>query len=147
MITFEVLTALPKTLSSTRIKRVEKVLGTHVYPRHRGQISLSFFSEAKMKALNRATRGKNKPTDVLSYPATKASGFASHKGEALLGDIVICVPYAAREAKRRSLPIEEELVRLLIHGTLHIRGFDHDTEPKEAKMFRLQEELVEQALI
>jgi probable rRNA maturation factor len=76
----------------------------------------------------------NRPTDVLSFSSEDAG---------YLGDLAICVPYASREAKRRAIPVTEELVRLLVHGTLHLSGYDHATAKQEEVMFRLQERIVE----
>ena len=63
-----------------------------------------------------------------------------------LGDIVICPSYATREAKRRAISAREELLRLMIHGVLHLKGYDHATEDEEMVMFRLQEELLERIM-
>jgi probable rRNA maturation factor len=72
-----------------------------------------------MRALNRRYRRKDRPTDVLSFPAG---------GGGLLGDIVISVPYATRQARRRRQPASAELDRLLLHGYLHLLGYDHETD-------------------
>lgn len=75
-----------------------------------------------MRALNRRFRGKDTPTDVLSFPAGQ--------GE-LLGDIVVSVPYAARQARRRGERTQREIDRLLLHGYLHLLGYDHETDGGE----------------
>ncbi len=72
-----------------------------------------------MRSLNRRWRGKDRSTDVLAFPAP-ADGF--------LGDIVIAVSYAAREARRRGSPVAREIDRLLLHGFLHLCGYDHETD-------------------
>lgn len=101
-----------------------------------------------MKELNRAYRGKNCPTDVLSFhaadrmhdqfPAVRTRGEDEE-----IGDIVICAAVAKREAARRFISAREEIVRLLVHGTLHLAGYDHARSADEEKMFRLQEMIVE----
>ena len=74
-----------------------------------------------MRTLNRRYRGKDRSTDVLAFPAGPAArGF--------LGDIVVSVPYAGREARRRSEPPAREVDRLLVHGFLHLMGYDHETD-------------------
>jgi probable rRNA maturation factor len=91
-----------------------------------------------MRSLNRRYRGKDRSTDVLAFPA-EAGGF--------LGDIVISVPYASRQAKRRREPASREIDRLLLHGLLHLSGYDHETDSGEMdalesqlrKRLRLQE--------
>ena len=71
-----------------------------------------------MRSLNRRYRRKDRSTDVLSFPGA---------GRAL-GDIVISVPYAAREARRRGATTGAEIDRLLLHGYLHLLGYDHETD-------------------
>jgi probable rRNA maturation factor len=77
-----------------------------------------------MRGLNRRYRGMDRPTDVLAFPAGAA-------GKGYLGDIVISVPYAAREARRRDEPAAREVDRLLVHGLLHLMGYDHETDDGE----------------
>jgi probable rRNA maturation factor len=75
-----------------------------------------------MRSLNRRFRRKDRSTDVLSFPAGDG---------ALLGDIVICVPYAARKARRLRGGTSREMDRLLLHGYLHLLGYDHETDDGE----------------
>ncbi len=75
-----------------------------------------------MRRLNRAYRRQDKTTDVLAFPAGEG---------ALLGDIVVSVPYAARQARRRGQPRSREIERLLLHGYLHLLGYDHETDAGE----------------
>jgi probable rRNA maturation factor len=87
-------------------------------------VSVLFCADARMRGLNRRYRGKDRPTDVLAFPAGDA-------GRGFLGDIVISVPYAAREARRRAEPAAREVDRLLVHGFLHLMGYDHETDDGE----------------
>ena len=87
-------------------------------------VSVLFCADARMRGLNRRYRGKDRPTDVLAFPAGDA-------GRGFLGDIVISVPYAAREARRRAEPRSREVDRLLLHGFLHLMGYDHETDDGE----------------
>jgi probable rRNA maturation factor len=85
------------------------------------EVSVLFCADTRMRSLNRRYRGKDKTTDVLAFPAGDASrGF--------LGDIVISVPYATREARRREESRSREIDRLLLHGFLHLMGYDHETD-------------------
>jgi probable rRNA maturation factor len=77
-----------------------------------------------MRSLNRRYRGKDRATDVLAFPAGPGT-------DGFLGDIVISVPYAAREARRRADTREREIDRLLLHGFLHLMGYDHETDAGE----------------
>jgi probable rRNA maturation factor len=92
-------------------------------------VSLSFVSKAEMKKLNRRYRGKNKPTDVLSFNLNEGR---------LLGDVLICPDVARANAKEYGTTIGAELARLLAHGLLHLTGYDHGK-----KMFDLQEKITE----
>ena len=87
-------------------------------------VSVLYCADARMRSLNRRYRGKDRSTDVLAFPAGEA-------GRGFLGDIVISVPYAAREARRRREPAGRELDRLLLHGFLHLMGYDHETDDGE----------------
>ena len=85
-----------------------------------------------MRSLNRRYRRKDRATDVLAFPAAD--------GE-FLGDIVVSIPYARRQARRRREPVSREVERLLLHGFLHLSGYDHETDngqmrALEAKLLR-----------
>ncbi len=88
------------------------------------EVSVLFCADRRMRALNRRYRGKDRSTDVLAFPA---GGTAAN----FLGDIVISVPYAEREARRRREPGSREIDRLLVHGLLHLMGYDHETDDGE----------------
>ncbi len=88
------------------------------------EVSVLFCADARMRSLNRRYRGKDSSTDVLAFPAGGA-------GAGFLGDIVVSVPYAAREARRRAEPSSREIDRLLVHGLLHLMGYDHETDDGE----------------
>jgi probable rRNA maturation factor len=86
-----------------------------------GEVSVLFCADGRMRSLNRRYRGKDRSTDVLAFPAGPAA-------QGFLGDIVVSVPYAGREARRRSEPPAREVDRLLVHGLLHLMGYDHETD-------------------
>ncbi|MDD5438488.1 MAG: rRNA maturation RNase YbeY [Patescibacteria group bacterium] len=98
-------------------------------------LGLAFLSEEKMAEKNKKYRKLNRPTDVLSfaYPVSK---------KILSGDILICPAYASKQAKERSIPVGQEMKRLLVHGLLHLAGMDHAKEKEAVKMFGLQEKIV-----
>ena len=87
-----------------------------------------------MRRLNRSYRRRDRSTDVLAFPGD---------GQTLLGDIVVSVPYAAREAARRGDPVLREVDRLLLHGFLHLMGYDHVVDHGEMNALeaRLRREL------
>lgn len=104
------------------------------------EISLAVVGEAKMRKLNKFWRGKNRVTDVLSFSfgdgGKKKMDFISAPSEAgFLGEIFICLPYAKKEARRQNISLEKELETLLIHGILHLLGYDHERSEKEGKEF------------
>ena len=92
------------------------------YRKSRMEISVLFCGDGAIRTLNRRYRRMDAPTDVLAFPA---------EGLGLLGDIVISVPYASRQARRRGEPPAREIDRLLLHGLLHLSGYDHETDSGE----------------
>ena len=99
------------------------------------ELSLAFVDDAEMADLNRRYRERNGPTNVLAF-AMAEGAFADLRPE-LLGDVVISVDTLAREAKRDGVPLQDHLIRLLIHGILHLAGYDH--EGSEAEADRMEE--------
>lgn len=104
------------------------------------EISAAFVGDEKIKALNKRYRGKNKITDVLSF--TYQIQDTRYKIP-LIGEIIISYPQAARQAKKRGHSVNDEIKILLVHGVLHLCGYDHEKSEKEAKkMEELQLQLV-----
>jgi probable rRNA maturation factor len=103
-------------------------------------VSVAFVSERAIAQMNQRHLGHRGPTDVISF------GFAPLAGpdSPLVGDIYIAPQVASRNAKARQSPVREEIVRLLVHGTLHVLGHDHpEDDGREASaMWRRQERLV-----
>lgn len=149
MIQFSCLTRLPSCLSEEDLKRTAVVVARGLRTRRLTEVSLRFVSLSEIHALNKRYRRKDKPTDVLSFGLTDQMPVGSKKStEPIeLGDLVICPAYAKAEAKRRGIEWREELVRLIIHGVLHLSGYDHETLKDEQKMFSLQEAWVEQVVL
>ena len=96
-----------------------------------GEITLRFVGAAEARRLNRDYRGKDRPTDVLSFPGDG--------GEAGLGDVVISVETAGRNARRLGRSLLQELDVLALHGFLHVLGHDHETD--DGTMDRLERRL------
>ena len=88
-----------------------------------------------MAALNGQYRGKPRPTDVLSFPMYTAEELRQVQPE-ILGDVVISVETAARQAESAGCSLWEEMSRLLIHGILHLLGFDHERNAADARAMR-----------
>ncbi len=104
-----------------------------------------------MKTLNRSFRGKDKPTDVLSFPFHEAEELKRLSGPEpgapfILGEIVICPEVAADNAALYGATLQEEMSRLLVHGFLHLLGYDHEKSESEARRMRRKERQLLNAL-
>jgi len=104
-------------------------------------LAMCLVSDRKMSEYNRRFRGRNAPTDVLSFPTDDE---ASPAGERHLGDIVISVTTAALQARRARHSLEQELKLLALHGYLHLLGYDHRTD--DGAMLRIERRLVRRLL-
>ena len=102
----------------------------------RAELSVALVDDETIAALNGDYRGKPRATDVLSFSLMEGE-HAERRG-GLLGDVVISVPTAARQARERHRGLEGEVTRLLIHGVLHLVGHDHE-EDDEARAMRAEE--------
>jgi probable rRNA maturation factor len=100
------------------------------------ELSVALVDDEAIAALNAAHRGRPRPTDVLSFSLLEGP-HAERRGN-LLGDVVIGVETAAREAKRRACALDDEIARLLVHGVLHLLGHDHEAR-QEARLMRAEE--------
>lgn len=106
------------------------------------EVSLLITGDSEIECLNDLYRGQRKPTDVLSFSQQDGDGATG----SLLGDVVISLDTTLRQAEELEVPAEEEFMRLLIHGILHLAGYDH-IEPDEAQeMFAKQNELLSSLL-
>jgi len=120
----------------------------------RGELGVQFVGEHHMRLLNREHRAEDHVTDVLAFPLERAvlvDGVPvrrpAHDDEdgvpRLLGDVVVCLRQAERQASRATLPLALEVALLLVHGTLHVVGYDHDVDA--GQMALRQAELLEVA--
>jgi probable rRNA maturation factor len=104
------------------------------------ELSILLCDDETIRRLNRRYRKKNKATDVLAFPMNEGDGPSPHPG--LLGDVVISLPTATRQAAERDRPIIEEVTFLLAHGLLHLVGYEHATRSEEREMTRQTEALL-----
>lgn len=95
------------------------------------EVSIVFTDNAEIRGLNRTYRGIDAPTNVLSFAMTE--GEISAPGSNLLGDVVISVETAETEAQEAGLPLETRISQLLVHGMLHLAGFDHEADENAYK--------------
>ena len=101
-------------------------------------IEIVVVGDKRIKNLNRVYRGVNKPTDVLAFCWEEENKFNND----ILGQVYISYPQIKRQAKKFKVSIKEEFTRILIHGLLHLVGYDHMTKSDAKKMFNLQEKLL-----
>jgi probable rRNA maturation factor len=101
------------------------------------EVSVRFTSDDEVKALNADWRGKDKATNVLSFPMVEPEHLESlartDDGEALLGDIVLAHGVCAAEAAEKGLEVRTHAAHLVVHGALHLLGFDHELGDEEAE--------------
>ena len=132
-----VLIGMRLTRWNLRLEALEKV-ATHIL-RATGEakavLSLEIVGDGRMRRLNRAYRQRNNTTDVLAFATREGPGPPS----LLLGDVVISLPQAIRQAHEHEVPVDRELVSLLIHGILHLCGYDHERGEDEARRMATRE--------
>jgi probable rRNA maturation factor len=106
------------------------------------ELSLVLGDDALLRRLNRDFRGKDKPTNVLAFPAGVAGGDdadgAANGERRLLGDVVVSLETARAEAARERKPLAHHLSHLVVHGTLHLLGYDHERQADALRMERLE---------
>ncbi len=108
------------------------------------ELSLSLVTDSVIAALNKEHREISSPTDVLSYSLLEGD-YSEFRG-GLLGDVVISVETAETQARKRGDSIELELLRLLIHGILHLLGYDHQADKDARKMVSMEKKLLSKVL-
>ena len=104
--------------------------------------SLLFTADAEVHALNREWRGKDQPTNVLSFPMLEREellALASAGPPELLGDIALALETCTREAADKGISLEHHTAHLIIHGLLHLAGYDHETTPQDARAMEVLE--------
>ncbi len=105
----------------------------------RDELSIAVVDDAEICDLNGRFRGVERPTDVLAFPQGEGEPLADGEGATHLGDVVISAETSKRQATDGGWTHEAELVRLLVHGFLHLLGYDHEVSESEAKRMRAEE--------
>jgi len=111
-------------------------------PDRDADVSVRIVDEQEMRALNRDYREQDKPTNVLAFPAGD-TGFVPPGEMPLLGDIVVCAAVVAREADEQGKPPGHHWSHMLVHGTLHLLGHDHVTDPQAQAMEALERQILD----
>ena len=107
-----------------------------VIPTEAEGVTVAFVSDRAMRELNRLWRHKHGTTDVLSFPVEQDE-FEKAEGSSL-GDVVISVEQAARQAKENGLTLDQEIAQLILHGLVHLCGYDHATDKGEMNRLELR---------
>lgn len=137
------------SISPTTIRRLTQYILAHVdhevAPTHVSELHIMIVNDARMQEINFEHRKKDKPTDVLSFPQftpaqIRGAKRVSASDGSYLGDLVISSDTTRAQAKRFGVTLKEELIRLLVHGVLHLCGYDHEKVPaREAQRMRRRE--------
>ena len=106
------------------------------------ELSISIVDEEEMSSLHMQWMDEPGPTDVLSFPMDEMKPYSATTGPGILGDIVICPEFAAKQARTAGHSLQEELELLTVHGVLHLLGFDHRENNERKIMFAKQDELL-----
>ena len=111
------------------------------------EVELLISTQERIQELNRDYRGKDEPTDVLAFSAREQAAdsppfIPPPDGVLHLGEVIISYPQALKQAEERGHPLKKELAILLIHGLLHLLGYDHEEEAQEHKMQAREKELL-----
>ncbi len=106
----------------------------------RRELTVRIVGEAEGRELNAGWRGKDRPTNVLAFPGGEPglTGDADHP----LGDLVVCAPVVARESAEQGKTAESHWCHMIVHGTLHLVGYDHQTPDEAARMEGLEREIL-----
>ncbi len=103
-----------------------------------GEISLVFADDAFVRSLNKEYRGKDKPTNVLSFPQMEPEETFAPQHFISLGDIILAEETVSREAAEQDKPLDAHISHLIVHGTLHLLGYDHIDDEEAEKMESLE---------
>ena len=131
--------------SSTKIPSLENIehwisTALHSDELNQAEVSVYIVDESESQELNSQYRGKNKPTNVLSFPAD----IPDEVGVPLLGDLVVCAPVVEREAQEQGKSLDAHWAHMLVHGTLHLLGYDHINDGEADVMEALETRLITQ---
>ena len=120
-------------LKRAYLKKVVETSLRHIATQSNCEIGIACVDNAESQQLNLEYRGKDKPTNVLSFPSDLPDEMAAILNSFPIGDLVICIPVVLQEAiDQQKTPIEH-FTHMLVHGTLHLMGYDHETSEQDAE--------------
>jgi probable rRNA maturation factor len=130
------------TFDQARLKRSARAILADV-GEPSSELAVLFVGDRRMRGLNRRYRGKDRTTDVLAFAMREACvPYVSCRTSTMLGNVVISVPTAWRQATEAGRSLDEELAWLLVHGILHLCGYDHERSEKEARRMYRRERMI-----
>jgi probable rRNA maturation factor len=130
------------TFDQVRLERLARAILADVGETS-AELGILFVGDQRMRGLNCQYRGKDRTTDVLAFAMREACmPHDAHLAPDMLGDVVISVPTAWRQAREAGRSLDEELAWLLIHGILHLCGYDHERSEKEARRMHRRERMI-----
>jgi probable rRNA maturation factor len=138
MFTVEIQNDNGYTIDEARLQAAARVVLSQHNADPAASLTVVVTNDESVAVLNRQYRGVDSATDVLSFPAD-APPVAVDGEPPYLGDLIIAYPYAAAQAARAGHDLQDNLMLLVVHGTLHLLGYDHDTPSNRADMWAAQE--------
>jgi probable rRNA maturation factor len=134
------------TFDQARLQRSARAILSDVGEQS-AELGVLFVGDRRMRRLNHRYRGKDRVTDVLAFAMREAfTPNAPRPRPKMLGDVVISVPTAWRQAKEAGRSLDEELTWLLVHGILHLCGYDHERSEKDARRMHRRERMILRSL-
>lgn len=142
---FQVAPAFAKKVDEGELRRIVAEVLRREGVEAGTELAIVLTDDKGIRDLNRDFRGVDEPTDVLAFGTVDEFGFvAPEEAMPYLGDIVISYPRAVAQAKEAGHPVGKELALLVIHGVLHLLGYEDETEEGRARMWARQEELLKE---
>jgi probable rRNA maturation factor len=141
MITFQIEEAYQSQIDTKRLEKAVSDTLFHQKIQPTVEVAIVIGDDQRIQTLNQTYRGIDEATDVLSFPYDEID---PDTGQENLGDIIIAYPRAAQQAKAGGHPVMDELVLLVVHATLHLLGYDHETKQHKRMMWSVQDDILDQ---
>ncbi len=139
MITFQIEEAYQSQIDTGRLQKAVSDTLFHQQFQPTVDVAIVIEDNDHIQSLNQTYRGIDEPTDVLTFPHGVID---PDTGREYLGDIVIAYPQAAKQAEAGGHPVMDELVILVVHATLHLLGYDHETDQQKRMMWSVQDDIL-----
>lgn len=139
MINIQIETPYEDLIKEDWILHVSSTALEHEHEESEVETTIVLTGDETLKTLNAQHLGIDAPTDVLSFPADE---FDPDQQMPYIGDVIISVPRAKEQAEAAGHPLENEISLLIVHGILHLLGYDHDSEERKALMWKKQAEIL-----